>query len=438
MLTIPGTSRKVHYRRCGSGPALLMVHQSPRSSAEYEELMRKWAPHFTCIAPDTPGFGQSDPLEDEPEIGDFAAALGQFCDALGIGRCAAYGFHSGGVILVAAIKQRPELFSCMAIGGYAVWTAEEMTIFGESYLPQWHPSAYGEHLTWLWNRMLEQSWFFPWFDIRDEARLGVAHADPQRVHRAIMEMMDSGNAYRAGYGAVLRAPRDLPGNDAPVPPALITAFEGDPLLPHLGRLGDLPANWSAHPVATPEEHHAQSLAFLQQLGGGAPCPDLAEDSDEGWLALEHGLVHWRGHRGAEALSLHRPAAEMDLSENLAIDVPGHGLSGKADDIGAAIEAAAKALGAQRIDWSTPPDGDPDLLYPDLTTDRFGNYLHRAWSASRAEAMFAPWYAASPDNVIEINAAALEPAAIHRRARARLRAGSEARRYHHLLQEIHGG
>ena len=57
ILTIPGTGRKVHYRRCGEGPALLMVHQSPRSSAEYSALMQAWGQHFTCIAPDTPGFG---------------------------------------------------------------------------------------------------------------------------------------------------------------------------------------------------------------------------------------------------------------------------------------------------------------------------------------------------------------------------------------------
>ena len=59
-LTING--RRVHYRRAGKGPPLLMVHQSPRSSAEYQELMQQWGAHFTCIAPDTPGFGQSQPL----------------------------------------------------------------------------------------------------------------------------------------------------------------------------------------------------------------------------------------------------------------------------------------------------------------------------------------------------------------------------------------
>ncbi|RJY10032.1 alpha/beta hydrolase [Aurantiacibacter aquimixticola] len=438
ILTLPG-GRRVHYRRCGSGPALLMVHQSPRSSAEYAEVMARWAAHFTCIAPDTPGFGQSDPLPGEPEIDEFADALAEFLEALGVGRCAAYGFHSGGVIAVAALKRNPSLFSCLAVGGYAVWNEEEMALFGESYLPEWHPTPYGEHLAWLWNRILEQSWFFPWFDVRDEARLSIAHADPARVHRAIMEMLDAGNAYRAGYGAVLRAPRGLPGPRADVPPTLITAFEGDPLYPHLERLGQMPVNWSAHGVATPEEHEAESLAFLQGHAAPDPCLELAQDENEGWIAVGEELIHWRGKRGVDNLYLHAPAAELvDPSDAaLAIDVPGHGLSNAVADIRQAVEFAAERLGASRIDWPRPPEGDPDRLYPNLTPDRFGNYLQRAWSAARAEAMFRPWYEANAANVIEINAEALMPAAIARRARARLRAGDAARRYHHLLHSIHG-
>ncbi len=438
ILTIPGSngkpSRKVHYRRCGEGPVLLMVHQSPRSSAEYAELLSEWGEHFTCIAPDTPGFGQSEPLSGEPDIGDFADALAEFCEVSGIARCAAYGFHSGGVILVAAMKRRPELFSCLAVGGYAVWTPEEMRLFGESYLPEWHPAPYGEHLTWLWNRILEQSWFFPWFDVRDATRLQGAHADLAKVHRVIMEMLDAGNAYRAGYGAVLRAPRDIPGGESATPPVLITAYRNDPLHAHLARLGEMPDNWTAHGVATPQEHEEQSLAFLKASRGPLPCPDLAEDGDEGWLAMDHGLLHWRGQRGADTIALHEPAGEMVEGE-LAIDVPGHGLSDPARDIRKVVEDAADLLGASAIGWPAAREGDPERLYPDLTPDRFGNYLARAWSAARAEAIFRPWYDTSAQAAITVDPAVLRPEAIGARARARLRAGDAARTYHYLLQSL---
>lgn len=434
MLTIPGTGRKVHYRRCGSGPALLMVHQSPRSSAEYEPLIEQWSEHFTCIAPDTPGFGQSDPLPGEPEIGEFADALAEFIGALGLERCAVYGFHSGAIIAVTAVKRHPHLFSVMALGGYAIWTADEMAVFGESYLPEWHPSAYGEHLTWLWNRMLEQSWFFPWFDIRDEARLSVAHADVARVNQAVMEMLDSGNAYRAGYGAVLRAPRDIPSPDTETPPVLITAYDGDPLQAHIDRLGEMPSGWQARKVATPADHQSESLAFLRERAGDAPCPDIAEDLSEGWLMLDGGLIHWKGELGAERMVLHAPAAELSdpATGTIAIDVPGHGLSSSFDDPKSAIAQAAEKLGASAIAWPNAPEGDPDLLYPDLTPDRFGSHLLRAWSAARAEALFNPWYQADAEHACLVDNEALHSHEIALRARARLRAGEAAKPYHQLL------
>ena len=165
--------------------------------------MRDWGAHFTCIAPDSPGFGQSGPLVGQPDIDDFADANIALLDALGLDRVAAYGFHSGGIILVTALKRHPERFSRLAVGGYAIWTQDEMAIFGESYLPPFQPSAYGEHLTWLWNRVLEQSWVFPWFDVRDAARLSNPYDDPEKVHAVVMEMLDAGDSYRAGYGAVL-------------------------------------------------------------------------------------------------------------------------------------------------------------------------------------------------------------------------------------------
>lgn len=419
-----------------------MVHQSPRSSAEYETLMQVWGDHFTCIAPDTPGFGQSDPLPPingrQPEIADFADAVCEFADALGLGQCPAYGFHSGGIILVTAVKRQPDRFSALAVGGYAIWNEQEMRIFGERYLPEFHPSAYGEHLTWLWNRMLEQSWVFPWFDTREEARLSVAHADIARVSQAVSEMLDAGNDYQAGYGAVLRAPRDIPPTNSAVPPCLITAYDGDPLQAHIDRLGDMPAGWRAQKVATPADHQTASLAFLKEHSDAAACPALAEASDEGWLELEGGLIHWSGTQGG-TLVLHAPAVEMALPGDgeIAIDVPGHGQSSDFDDIAGAITAAAAALGVSEIDWPSPPAGDPAALYPDMEPDRFGQYLARAWAAARAEAFFDPWYEAGADTAIPLDPARLKPAALQTRALARIRAGHAARRWHETLQSIHG-
>lgn len=425
-------SRRVHYRKGGKGPPLLMAHQSPRSSAEYEPLMRAWGEHFTCIAPDTPGFGQSDPLPiEEPVIDDFADSILGFLDAVGLERVGAYGFHSGGIILVTALRKQQQRFSALAIGGYAIWTPEEMAVFGQSYLPPFRPSAYGEHLTWLWNRILEQTWFFPWFDVRPEMRLRMAHDDPARVDAVIREMLDSGDAYRAGYGAVLRAERDIPPVGTSVPPLLITAYDGDPLQAHIDRLGELPVGWEAQKVATPVAHHAASLEFLQKHPA-AEVPQIAEAGDEGFRRVAadgfDGLIHWRGTPGKEVM-LHGPGRALDLlaeAHGFAIDLPGHGLSdgwsGPAPADWQAWRAVVTAIAGDAPVRSEPaPRGDPARLFPDLTPDRFGAYLTRAWSVVRARHLFDPWYEASPGTAIDFDPAVLEPERLAREHRALLRA-----------------
>lgn len=440
-----GNTRRVHYRMAGNGPPLLMVHQSPRSSKEYEALMVKWSSHFTCIAPDTPGFGQSDPLFGHPEIAEYADAAIEFLDALGIEKCAAYGFHSGGIILVTAVKRHPTRITTLAVGGYAIWTPEEMALFSDRYLPEFHPSDYGEHLAWLWNRILEQSWFFPWFATDDAHRLSVANDDPARVDAIVREMLDAGNAYQAGYGAVLRAPRDIPALDADVPPCLISAYDGDPLQEHIDRLGEMPPTWSAQKIATPADHQAVSLNHLLATET-AMVDGLREAGDEGFVAIQtddfNGLIHWRGDRTANQLILHAPAyaaADDQRAGQIAIDLPGHGLSdnwdGEASTWGpweAVIAAVADALDTSETIYPTLPEGEPDQLYPDLSPDRFGNYLNIAWQIVRARHMFAPWYQVDAAHAVAFEEERLRPEHLAAKHLSLINA-SAAKEFHIALQ-----
>jgi haloalkane dehalogenase len=436
-LTVNG--RLVHYRRCGpahgGGPPLIMVHQSPRSSAEYEALMRDWGAHFACIAPDTPGFGQSHPLSKaDPDINDYADALVAFIRALGIERTAAYGFHSGGIILVTALKRHAELFTGLAVGGYAIWTPAEMAIFGDRYLPPFVPFEYGEHLTWLWNRILEQSWFFPWFDVRDAARLPGAHDDPARVHAIVMEMLDAGDAYRLGYGAVLRAPRDIPPVDAKTCPVIISAYDGDPLQVHIDRLGAMPAGWVAQKVSTPKAHQDLSFAFLQRHAGPV-VGAYAEDDDRGFLpimtAAFDGLIHWRGRIDDSRMTVPAPGRSVDMldDDGFAIDPPGHGLSDNwASDAPTdwlawreVIEEVSRERSITSIAYQEGERGDADRLYPDLTPDRHGAYLTRAWSIVRARRFFAPWYEAKAAHACDFDAAQISTESLAREHRALIKA-----------------
>lgn len=452
-------ARRVHYRRAGRGPALLLVHQSPRSSAELEPLIAAWSDRFTCIAPDTPGFGQSDPLPGEPDIDDFAWALVQLLDALGLERTGAYGFHSGGTILVRVLHHAPERFSAVAIGGYAVWTEAERSVFAsDAYLPPFRPQPYGEHLAWLWHRVLEQSWYFPWFAADGAHRLPAPHADPARVDAVVRDMLDAGDAYRAGYGAVLRAPRDLPEGPA-LPPALITAYDGDPLQPHIDRLPTLPPGWAAKKLRTMDEHRAASAEHLARHPA-PPAPPPVHAPDAGFVPVRaggfDGLIHWRGDREAAEVHLHPPGGSAETLDAGAfrLDLPGHGLSDRwpagaspdRRDWRAVVAAALETLGSRARPvghgataalWTG--EAVTAAAWPDLEPDRWGTYLHRAWGWARAAAAFDRPDAVSAPGARPIAPGALEPERLARVHRALIRARDAGKLWHGLGQgeESHG-
>ena len=142
--------RQVHCRIAGQGPALLLIHQSPQNSRMWLAMMQRYADRYTVIAPDTPGFGYSDPLPGNPmAIAEFGAATMEFVEAIGVQRCAVFGMHTGGLIAAWLAWARPERFAALVVDGYAAFTPEESALYGEAYLPPFVPQWDGSHLRWL-------------------------------------------------------------------------------------------------------------------------------------------------------------------------------------------------------------------------------------------------------------------------------------------------
>ncbi|MGA1498552.1 MAG: alpha/beta fold hydrolase, partial [Steroidobacteraceae bacterium] len=90
--------RQVHVRRAGRGPAVLLLHQSPLSSRAVLPLLGRLSAAHNCIAPDTPGYGLSDPLPAGVDMEGLAAAVIELADTLGLEQFALYGFHTGAMI----------------------------------------------------------------------------------------------------------------------------------------------------------------------------------------------------------------------------------------------------------------------------------------------------------------------------------------------------
>ncbi|CAB3716663.1 Haloalkane dehalogenase [Paraburkholderia sediminicola] len=91
---------KVFYREAGrpTAPKLLLLHGFPSSSHMFRDLIPLLAEHFHIVAPDLPGFGQSDmPGRDAfaYTFDNIATVIERFTEQIGFDRFAMYVFDYG-------------------------------------------------------------------------------------------------------------------------------------------------------------------------------------------------------------------------------------------------------------------------------------------------------------------------------------------------------
>ena len=100
---------KIFYREAGpaAAPKLLLLHGFPTSSHMFRDLLPALADRFHIVAPDLPGFGQS----DDPRANTFdsiADAIERFTEAVGFDRFAIYIFDYGAPTGLRLALRHPE------------------------------------------------------------------------------------------------------------------------------------------------------------------------------------------------------------------------------------------------------------------------------------------------------------------------------------------
>lgn len=237
--------RHVHYRQCGKGPVLVLLHASPVSSQVFEhDYIPIFAEKFTCIAPDTPGNGYSDPLPD-PEsstIEDYALALAKFLDAINVEKCILYGRHTGALIATAFAKAYPSRAQFIYSDGYPVFLPAEVPAYLGEYLAPIQPDWAGSFLNWLWFRFRDQHVFWPWHQHKDSQRADTDIPELNFIQRGVLDFLSSGNGYIPPYDAAVkaggRALEFIPDNT----PVCFGIRPGDSLYRVQNRLTGLPEN----------------------------------------------------------------------------------------------------------------------------------------------------------------------------------------------------
>jgi pimeloyl-ACP methyl ester carboxylesterase len=122
---------------------------SPRSAVYYHDLLAEMGKDRLAIAVDTPGFGNSDPTPSVPKMADFAAAMGDVVDGLGITKFNVLGHQTGSKVALEVARQRSEQVQRVVLVGLGLWTEEERAHRNTEFAPA-KIYADGSHVVRSW------------------------------------------------------------------------------------------------------------------------------------------------------------------------------------------------------------------------------------------------------------------------------------------------
>jgi len=105
-ITIHG--QEIAYVAAGSGPSVLLIHGMAGSSSVWRHVIPGLAEHYTVIAPDLLGHGESDKPRADYSLGAYATGLRDLLIALDIARATIVGQSFGGGVAMQFAYQYPE------------------------------------------------------------------------------------------------------------------------------------------------------------------------------------------------------------------------------------------------------------------------------------------------------------------------------------------
>lgn len=252
---------QVHFAECGEGqaPVVLLLHQSPRSWAEYREVLPLVGARYRAIAMDTAGFGDSAAVPAPVSIERWAGVAVELLDALGIARAHVVGHHTGGVIAVElAAVHGSRVHGLVLSSTPYIDAAARQARAGRAPIDEVAPSSDGSHLAALWQK---RQGFYP-------------PGRPDLLEAFVLDALKVDDRVEEGH-RVVAAYRMEDRIARVTQPTLIIRATGDPFAaPHAAelqahlpqaRIVDIEGGMVPLPDQLPREFAAAVLAFLDRL-----------------------------------------------------------------------------------------------------------------------------------------------------------------------------
>jgi pimeloyl-ACP methyl ester carboxylesterase len=193
------------------------------------------------IAPDTPGYGASDPL---PEPGDDLAPyvdwLLGLVDALGLEQFVLYGSATGAQIAIEFSHAHPERLKHLLLDNAVHFTDAERADIMARYFPDIAPRKDGSHLIQAWAMAKGLFRGFPWYEKPEKP---LPEPPLSLVQATVLAYLVAGEDYARAYKAAFNNERAVRVQSLTVPTTILR-WAGSLLRTQADRLDDF--DWPAH------------------------------------------------------------------------------------------------------------------------------------------------------------------------------------------------
>ena len=236
--------QQTHYREAGAGQPLIMLHPSPLSGGFLEPLIERFSSRVRVLAPDTPGYGRSDPLPQPGEdLSAYVDWLRRFQDELGLPCSGLYGSATGAQVAIEFARAHPDRVAFLVLENAVHFTDEEREWILADYFPDMTPRADGAHFERAWEMSARLFQRFPWFDDRPESDLGLPTPPVEVINATAIAYLLAGPDYQRAYRAAFL--NEHAGRLQAVPcPTRVIRWQGSILRRYADRLDDF--DWPVH------------------------------------------------------------------------------------------------------------------------------------------------------------------------------------------------
>lgn len=156
---IDGEYGQVHYRTAGRRshkPTIVCLHMVPKSSRSFAKLMPLLAKDRLVIAPDYPGYGDSQAPPSQPHITiqDYGRVIRQMLCDLKCGPVCIVGYHTGSMVAVEIADSWSEEVLQLVNISAPIFTDEETAALHDYFSPV-PLDIKGQRFITMWSRILE-------------------------------------------------------------------------------------------------------------------------------------------------------------------------------------------------------------------------------------------------------------------------------------------